>query len=130
MVQTTQTTQAEREAIERTRAFARALVDGDPEALDALLAADFTYTHKNAWVEPRDELIPSVRGGRRNDRMDFDEMRVRTYPATTVVNGLAHMRVGPADRLVSFDSRFSAVWVEVDGAWKLALYHSTGVPDA
>ena len=130
MVQQTKTTAGEREATERTHAFAQAMVAGDPEALEALLAPDFTYTHKNARVEPRDELIPSVRGGRRNARMDFDEIAVRTYPGATIVNGLAHMRVGPADRLVSFDSRFTAVWVEVDGGLRLAVYHSTGLPEA
>ncbi|MDA0366179.1 MAG: nuclear transport factor 2 family protein [Chloroflexi bacterium] len=130
MVQTTQAAQREGEVIERTRAFSQAMVDGNPSVLEALLAADFTYTHKNARVEPRAELIPSVRGGRRNARMDFDEIAVRSYPGATIVSGLAHMRVGPADRLIEFDSRFSAVWVEIDGEWRLAAYHSTGVPDA
>ncbi len=130
MVQSEQVTEVEQQAIERTRRFAQAMVDGDANALEALLATDFTYTHRNARVEPRDELIPSVRGGRRNARMDFEGMSVRSYPGMTIVNGLAHMRVGPADRLIEFDSNFTAVWVEIDDSSRLVVYHSTGVPEA
>ncbi len=119
----------EKATIERTRRFARAMVDGDADALEALLAPGFTYTHRSARVEPRDELVPSVRGGRHNDRMDFEEMSVRAYAGATVVQGVAHMRAGPADAPIVFDSHFTAVWVDVEGAPRLAVYHSTGVPE-
>ncbi len=130
MVQSEQVTEVQQQAIELTRRFALAMVAGDADVLEALLAPDFTYTHRNARVEPRDELLPSVRGGRRNARMDFEGMSVRSYLGTTIVNGLAHMRVGPQDRLVEFDSNFTAVWVEIDDSWHLVVYHSTGVPEA
>ena len=129
MVQSEQQTSVERETIEATRAFARAMVASDPAALDGLLAPDFTYTHKNARVEPREELVQSVHDGRRSARMDMEELTVRAYPGAAIVNGLTHMRVDlPAGPLV-FDSRFTAVWVDVDGARKLAVYHSTGLPE-
>ena len=130
MVQSEQLTEVEQRAIEGTRSFAQAMVDGDAGALESLLAPDFTYTHKSARVEPRDEIIPSVRGGRRNARMDFEGMTVRSYPGTAIVNGVAHMRVGPADQPIEFDSNFTAVWVDIDGSQRLVVYHSTGVPGA
>ena len=83
-----------------------------------------------ARVEPRDELIPSVRGGRRNARMYFEGMTVRSYPGVAIVNGLAHLRVGPADKPIEFSSNFSAVWVDVGGSLRLVVYHSTRLPDA
>ena len=117
------------EATERTRRFARAMVDGDADALEELLAPGFTYTHRSARVEPRDELVTSVRGGRHNARMDLEEMSVRAHAGATVVQGLAHMRGGSAAQPVEFDSRFTAVWVDADGSPRLAVYHSTGVPE-
>lgn len=129
MVQTGQATDVAAAAIDHCRRFSQAMVEGDADALEALLADDFTYTHKNARVEPRAELIPSIRGGRQNARMDFEEMAVRSYPGMAIVNGLAHMRVGPADSRIEFDSRFTAVLADVEGAWRLVLYHSTGVPE-
>ncbi len=130
MVQTGQTTDLSAVVVDHCLRFSQAMVEGDADTLELLLADDFTYTHKSAWVEPRAELIPSIRGGRKNTQMEFDEMTVRSYPGTAIVNGLAHMRVGPADNLMQFDSRFTAVLIELEQAWRLVLYHSTGVPEA
>ena len=130
MVQTKQQTDIEAAAIARMQAFSRAMVKGDPEALEEMLAPDFTYTHMNGRVEPRDELIESVHNGRHNDRMDFEGMAVRTYPDTTIVSGLNHMRIDLEDRpSLAFDAHFTGVWVDVDGASKLVVYHSTRVPE-
>ena len=98
MVQTEQQTTIDEAAIERMLEFSRAMVSGDADALEELLAPDFTYTHMSARVEPREELMESIRGGRHNDRMDFENLRVRSYPGATIVNGLNHMRLDYADR--------------------------------
>ncbi|MCC6236740.1 MAG: nuclear transport factor 2 family protein [Dehalococcoidia bacterium] len=117
-------------AVDRAVAFSRAMVSGDADALEELLAPDFTYTHMNARVEPRGELIPSVRDGRRNQRMDFEQLWTRSYPGVVLVNGLNHMVVGPLDKPVAFDSHFTAVLVDLEGRWQLVAYHSTKVPEA
>ena len=129
MVQT-QATVTEQQAIDLAQSFARAMVAGDADALDGLLASDFTYTHMSARVEPASELIPSVRDGRKNQRMDFEDLAVRMYPGAAIVSGLNHMLTGPVDKPLAFDSRFSAVLVAIDGGWRLAAYHSTRVPEA
>ena len=130
MVQSEQRTSIEIAAIERMLEFSKAMVAGDPEALEELLAPDFTYTHMSARVEPREELMESIRGGRHNDRMDLENMSVRSYPGATIVNGLNHMRIDYADRpSLAFDSHFSGMWVDIDGASKLVVYHSTRVPE-
>lgn len=129
MVQTDVSTVAQ-VAMERAVAFSRAMVSGDADALEELLAPDFTYTHMNARVEPRSELIPSVRNGRKNQRMDFEHLWTRAYPGVVLVNGLNHMVVGTVEKPVAFDSNFTAVLVDLEGRWQLVAYHSTKVPEA
>ncbi len=130
MVQTEQQSGVEQAALERMLEFSTAMVAGDPEALEEMLAPDFTYTHMNSRVEPREELMESIHAGRHNDRMDFENMRVRAYPGATIVNGLNHMRIDYEDRpSLAFDSHFSGVWVDIDGTSKLVVYHSTRVPE-
>ena len=117
------------DAIAQTHRFARSLVDGDADTLEALLAPDGCYVHASAWLEPGHDLVASVRNGRRYARLDFEDLRVRSYGDTQIVNGLAHLVVGPADAPIAFDSRFSAVWTGTGEASRLALYHSTRVPE-
>ncbi len=127
MAETEQAADAERQAIERTQRFAATLVDGDGGTLEGLLAPGFNYTHRSGRVETLDEILGAVRGGRRYGRMDLEGMSARRYAGTAVVQGLAHMRGGSGASLIEFDSRFTAVWVDVDGAPRLAVYHSTGL---
>lgn len=129
MVQTEVNT-ATQAAVDQAVAFSRAMVNGDADALEELLAPDFTYTHMNARVEPRGELIPSVRNGRKNQRMDFENVWTRAYPGVVLVNGLNHMVVGTVEKPVAFDSHFTAVLVDLEGRWQLVSYHSTKVPEA
>ena len=112
-------------ALELAIAFSRAMVQGDVLALERLLAPDFVYTHSSARLEPANELIASVRNGRKNGRMDFEEMFVHSYPAAAIVSGLCHMHTSTNKR---FDARFNIVIVWLDGTWRLAMYQSTCVP--
>lgn len=127
--ESTETTEATRRALAAAEAFSKAMVAGDADALERLLTPDFTYTHMSARVEPAPELIPSVRGGRRNRQMDFEDLAVRAYPGVVVVNGLNHMVTG-GDPPLTFDSQFTAVLVDLEGEMRLLSYHSTRVPEA
>jgi Domain of unknown function (DUF4440) len=116
-------------AIELAQKFSEAMVAGDARALDGMLADEFTYVHSSARIEPKSELVPRI-GERGNARMEFEGMTVRSYPQADIVSGLAHMVVGPANQPLVFDSLFSAVWVKEDGRPRLAVYHSTRLPEA
>ncbi len=118
---------SEETAIEMAVAFSRAMVVGDALVLERLLAPDFVYTHSSARLEPASELITSVRNGRKNGRMDFEEMCVRLYPGTAIVSGLNHMFTSTNKR---FDARFNIVILRSNDSWRLALYHSTCIAGA
>lgn len=112
-------------AVLAAQSFARAMVVGDAATLERLVTSDFTYIHSSARVEPAAELLATVRAGRKNKRMDFEDLRVRAYPGMAIVSGLNHMHTY-ADK--TFDSRFSLVLIAIDEAWRILAYHSTQVP--
>lgn len=110
--------------------FATAMRTADAATLEAVLAPDFTYTHRNARVEPRAELIPSVQGGRHYPRMDMEDISVREYPGTAIVAGTVHMAVDGANGRIEWTSSFTAVLVAIDGEWRVVTYQGTARPDA
>ncbi len=85
-------------------------------------------------METYDEIVEAVRGGRRYGRMELEKLSARHYagsggPGADVVQGLAHMRGGSGPTLLEFDSHFTAVWLDVEGSPRLAVYHSTSLDE-
>ena len=102
---------------------------GDLDELDRLLTDDMNYTHSTSTVDTKAEFIASLRSGRvRYVSIDPEQRSVRIYGHTAVVQGIAHVLVKVGERDVDVRLRFTELYVEKDGAWKMALWHSTRVP--
>ena len=52
----------------------------------------------------------------------------RVHGDTGVVQGVAHLLHRVEDRDIDVRLRFTELYVKQDGAWKMALWHSTKVP--
>jgi hypothetical protein len=102
---------------------------GDLDELDRLMTDDMNYTHSTSTVDTKAEFLASLRSGRvRYLAIDPEERSVRIYGHTAVVQGIAHVLVKVGERDVDVRLRFTEVYVDKDGAWKMALWHSTRVP--
>lgn len=102
---------------------------GDLDELERLMTDDMNYTHSTSTVDTKAEFLASLRSGRvRYVSIDPEERSVRIYGHTAVVQGIAHVLVKVGERDVDVRLRFTEVYVEKDGAWKMALWHSTRVP--
>ena len=112
-------------------AWLAALVSGDADILDRLTTPDFTYVHSSGTLDTREFFLDAFRSGRRKyTQYSVDGVDVRTYPGTAVMGGLAHIRLNPRGEEMRIETRFISVWVEQAGAWRMAAWHSTKLPDA
>jgi len=127
----TTVTDAIHEATKANDAWLAALVSGDADAIDRLLTSDFTYVHSSGTLDAREFLMDAFRSGRRKYTQYWaDGIESRAYPGTVVINGVSHIRLNPRSEEMKIEARFIAVWVDQGGAWKLAAWHSTRLPDA
>jgi hypothetical protein len=104
---------------------------GDLDELEAMLTEDMNYTHSHSGVDTRARFLESLRsGGVRYVSIEPEERSVRVYGDAAVVQGVAHVlvKVQNPDRDIDVRLRFSELYVKQDGAWKMALWHSTTVP--
>ena len=102
---------------------------GDLDELDAMLTDDMNYTHSSAAVDTKAQFLDSLRSGRvRYISIEPEERTVRVYGDTAVVQGVAHLLVKVPDRDIDVRLRFTEMYVNQDGQWKMALWHSTKVP--
>jgi len=103
---------------------------GDLDELDAMLTHDMTYTHSSAAMDTKASFLESLRSGRvlYVSMEPEGERSVRIYGDAGVVQGVAHVLVKVPDRDIDVRLRFTELFVKQDGAWKMALWHSTKVP--
>jgi ketosteroid isomerase-like protein len=103
---------------------------GDFDDLASMMTDDATYTHSSAAVDTKASLLDSLRSGRvRYISIEPEERSVRVYGDAAVIQGIAHVLVKVPDRDIDVRLRFTELYVKQDGQWKMALWHSTTVPD-
>jgi hypothetical protein len=112
-------------------AFFTALVEGDGPALDRVLADQFVLVGVNdGAVVPREVLVPLVgRGQLRFDAIQADGSAVllRRYGSTAIVVGRTRMRGSFDGAPFGATSRYTHVFVEEQGRWRLASAQGTPI---
>ena len=106
-------------------------VAGDLAGLGAAMSDDLTWTHSNANVETKAEFLEAIRSGKyRYKSMTFGDRRVRLHgDSTAIVSGTCRVQVTSGGREIDIRLRFTELYVRQGGAWKMALWQSTRVPD-
>lgn len=108
----------------------RALVTADYAALELLLADDLTYTHSNARVDSKAAyLAPLLSGRTRYTSLQPEDIQVRSYGTTAIVTGTMRSVALVAGKESRVHMRFTSVWVEREGRWRMAAWQSTRLPE-
>ena len=105
-----------------------AVVAGDTAGVDALSADEMRYVHSSGHVDTKATYLPAIVDG------TFD------YQATTrseeegwlvggavMLTGRSATDVVVRGRPVQLDTRYTTVWVDDGGAWRMLVWQSTPV---
>jgi ketosteroid isomerase-like protein len=121
----------EQEVLAADSAFFAALVEGDGPALERVFAERFVLVGVNdGAVVPREVLVPLVDQGQlRFDVIEPDgsEMLVRRYGSTAIVVSRTKMRGSFDGEPFSATSRYTHVFVQDQGRWRLASAQGTPI---
>jgi ketosteroid isomerase-like protein len=111
------------------QSFFAALRAADGTALATLLTDDFVLVDVMRGGEvPRADLIGAVGAGQlRFDAIEVLASRVRRYGSTAVVTGETRMRGRFGDAGWSAHSRYTHVYIEQEGRWRLASAQGTQI---
>lgn len=103
-----------------------AMTTNDLDTLDDLLHPALVYTHSNALVDTKDSYLASLRDGVvRYVSVTHTDTAVTLSGSAAVITGRATFAVHAMGRDLDLDSRYTAVWVEEDGAWRFLAWQST-----
>lgn len=118
-----------KEPLDADRRFFAALLAGDADSLEQLLADDFVIIDVMGGAEhPRDVFIGAVRQAHvKFEAIAPSEVRVRLYPGTALVTGRTEMRGRFGDAPFTTRSRYTHVYILQQGAWRLAGAQGTPI---
>ena len=107
----------------------RAMVDGDGELLDALLAENASYVHTNGKRETKRQFIDAIMAGRRRYRQ-IEIQSQDVIPGgrdTWIVFGRALLEMESKNGALLFPIAYTAIHIQVDGQWQLLAMQATRV---
>jgi ketosteroid isomerase-like protein len=121
--------QAEQEIRQRELRRFEAMLRVDVAALDDILSEDLTYTHATGVFETKAEFIAKLKSGQvKYESLVPEDMRVRVYGTTGVVTGLARVKVQVKGEHLSFQLRFTDVYVKQGDRWQMVAWQATRLP--
>lgn len=124
------TSGAEKEIRDADARRIAAMVAGDTAALAPLLADDLTYTHSNALVETKDAFLTSITAKAIQYRsLQPSGVKIQLYGDSAVMTGRVDIQVTLRGQDVALPARFTAVYVRQAGAWRLAAWQTTRIPE-
>ena len=112
------------------RAFFSALLSGNIDSLDAILADDFLMVDVLAGSEITKPMLLAAVGASqvKFEAIDPVESKVRIYSAdTAIIVGRTEMRFRAGEQSFAFSSRYTHVFVLQDGSWQLASAQGTQI---
>jgi ketosteroid isomerase-like protein len=113
------------------RRYFAALVAGDVTALDQLLADDLILVDVMSGSETTKPMLLGAlgTGGLRFESIEPAEARARIYGATAVINGRTVMHLRFGETAFSTRSRYTHVWVEQEGRWRMVSAQGTQIAE-
>jgi ketosteroid isomerase-like protein len=109
--------------------FFTALLQSDPAALTGVLTPDFLLIDVMTGSEIPGPALVDVIGSKqlRFNSVDRIDARVRLYGAAAVVTGQTRMRGRYAEQPFETHSRYTHVYVDGPGGWRLASAQGTPI---
>ncbi|MDB5242309.1 MAG: hypothetical protein JWP57_2934 [Spirosoma sp.] len=102
-----------------------AQVSKNYDVLDKVLANDLTYTHSNGNRDSKQSYIQSIRDGKsKYDAIDVEEMKVRVYGNTAVINGVCMVKAINNGETANTHLRYTDVYVRKGNQWQMVAWQS------
>ena len=115
-------------ALDRERM--QAMADKDVAKLRALLCKDLIYTHSSARLDTKDSLIGAMESGATVYKsVEPSNVEAIDMGDAVVLTGNARITVEAHGTPNSFGVRFTDVWQNQGGAWRMVAWQSTKTAD-
>jgi len=128
--------QAPRDAAAEVRRLEREWLDAyekhDAEAMDRIVAEDFTITFPDGRVQTKPQLMRQVRAPRREGAPSFrfrtEQVESRVYGDTVILTGVFVSETTRGDKTETERLRFTDTYARIGGRWRVVASHLSQAP--
>ena len=115
-------------ALDRERM--QAMADKNVDRLNELLCKDLVYTHSSARLDTKESLIGAMESGATvYNSVEPSDVAAQDLGDAVVLTGAAKITVAANGNPNSFGVRFTDVYHNQDGSWRMVAWQSTKTPD-
>ena len=108
-----------------------AMMAGDLNALEALLAPEAFWLHANGQEDSRQAFLDGFRnGGLRANSLVLSEQSVLPFGDVCACHGTVDMTAQFGGEKRTSRNRYTTLWVASGQTWRIAFYQSTQLPKA
>jgi ketosteroid isomerase-like protein len=106
-----------------------AVLTGDVNVMDGLLADDYIAISLNGTLQTKEDTLARMRSGRRHiTALELTDSKVRFYGATALVTSTAQVTGINADGEAVGDFRYTHVYVRnAQGKWKIVSFEASRI---
>jgi len=127
-------TKAEEEVRKLERQWLDAYEQNNSEAMERIVADDFTITFPNGAMQSKPQLMAMIKAPRRagQPRMRFstEDVQSRTYGDTVILIGRVITEYERDGKTVKEQSRYTDTYVQRNGRWQVVASHLSNVEQA
>lgn len=106
-----------------------AMVQRDIAKLNNLLCNNLVYTHSTSRVDSKSSLINDIESGATLcNSVVPSEVKAQDLGESVVLTGIVHMSAVRNGTLNEFTARFSDVYQNQNGTWRMVAWQSTKIP--
>ena len=116
--------------IERDKQRMTAMAQKDIAALKGMLCKGLVYTHSSARQDTKDSIIQGMESGTTvYTSVVPSEVKAQDLGNAVVLTGVAAISVNSNGKPNSFRVRFTDVWENQNGTWRMIAWQSTKIPE-
>ena len=120
----------EQEVRKLERAWLDAYVKNDAEAMNKIVADDFTITFPNGSIEIKPQILDSLKPSRNSPPPKFhtEEVQARVYGDTVILIGRVITEWQQNGQPMKEQNRYTDTYVKRNGRWQVVASHLSDVP--
>ena len=108
----------------------QATAQRDVAALKTMLCKGLVYTHSSARQDTKQSLLEAMESGKTvYTSMEASEVKAQDLGNAVVLTGVAAISVNSNGKPNSFRVRFTDVYENQNGTWRMITWQSTKIPD-